>query len=219
MSVPAVPYIVSIAIVLLMGSSSSPCWAQTIVSSVIHTIAGYFLPLVLTIRAVHNQDYESFHSIYLTYFVFLFTILEPFSNLIRRIHAYPIAFQLSMDVFILWLLLPKSQGIRHVYHIFLTRIVHSYTWSHIEHFLTTGILRKVTDFVSMQIYPLVVHCLISHVLHIHISKPPSSLSTIHDVQQTQSQQVESYPIIHGDSFNDPGSIDELMDMSPTQAIK
>ena len=153
--------LISIAAVII---GSSPRWAQTFVLTVIHTIAGYGLPLVSSIRAIHQGDHESFHSVHLTYFVFLFSIIEPFSTLSRRFNTNPIAFQLSVDVFILWLLLPKSQGIRHVYTLYVKYIIHSSAWAMVEQFLTTVVFQRVSNFFSVKIYPLVVHYLISYAL-------------------------------------------------------
>jgi len=185
-------YTISFAIVLMLGSS--PKWAQVIIFSVIHTIIGYFLPLVLVIRAVHNQDSESFHSIYLTYFVFLFTILEPFSNFIRHFHNYPLSFQLSTDLFILWLLLPKSQGIRHLHSILTNHILHSHNVKTIETCLTTGFVRRASDFIAMQIYPVVVQYLISHALWLHQSQLSNYTPPV-DPQQSKSEQQESNSIM------------------------
>ena len=87
-------------------------------ASILLTVFTYVIPLLSSIRTIHNRDKESYNQ-WLTYWLLIF-LLTPLFNILKFYKA----FHLSL---VLWLSLPKFQGATKVYNeLFLVHVLDKY---------------------------------------------------------------------------------------------
>ena len=89
------------------------------VTSILLIIFTYVIPLLSSIRTIHNRDKESYNQ-WLTYWL-LIHLLSPLFNILQ--FGYYKTFHLS---FILWLSLPRFQGAAIIYHEFVDIVLTKY---------------------------------------------------------------------------------------------